>query len=92
MTKKRKIFENIGQRINKQGILRLQSQRHRTQSANRAELIEKFTGILQEALQPVKSRVPTRVPRQVREQRLEEKKRRTTIKRIRESPKHLDED
>lgn len=88
---KRKIFENIGQRINKQGILRLQAQRHRTQSANRAELFEKFIEILQEALRPVKSRVPTRVPRQVRERRLEDKKRRTTIKRVRQSPKHLDE-
>lgn len=88
---KRKIFENIGQRINKQGILRLQAQRHRVQSANRAELIEKFIEMLQKSLRPIKSRVPTRVPRQVRERRLEDKKRRTTIKRVRQSPKHPDE-
>lgn len=88
---KRIISEKVGQRMNQQGVLRLQAQRHRTQSANRAELIEKFIGILQDALRPVKSRVPTRVPRRIREKRLEEKKLRTRVKRIRQTPNNLDE-
>ncbi|MDH4194760.1 MAG: alternative ribosome rescue aminoacyl-tRNA hydrolase ArfB [Nitrospirota bacterium] len=88
---KRKIAERVGHRMNQQGILRLQAQRHRTQSANRADLVEKFIGLLQDALRPVKSRVRTRVPYRVREKRLEEKKLRTQIKRVRQTPKNLDE-
>jgi len=88
---KRKIAERVGHRMNQQGILRLQAQRHRAQSANRADLVEKFIGLLQDALRPVKSRVRTRVPYRVREKRLEEKKLRTQVKRVRQTPKNLDE-
>lgn len=88
---KQKIAERGGNRLNQQGILRLQAQRHRTQSANRAELLEKFVELLQDALRPVKSRVPTRVPRRVREKRLMEKKLRTQVKRVRQTPKNMDE-
>jgi ribosome-associated protein len=88
---KRKIFEMVGHRMNQQGILRLQAQRHRTQSANRADLLERFIEILRDALRPVKSRVATRVPRSVREKRLEEKKLRTQVKRVRQTPKNLDD-
>lgn len=88
---KRRITEMVGQRMNQQGVLRLQAQRHRTQSANRADLLEKFVEILQDALRPVKNRVPTRVPHRVREKRLEEKKLRTRVKRVRQNPKNLDE-
>lgn len=88
---KRKIAEMLGHRVNQQGILRLQAQRHRTQSANRADLLKRFIEILQDALRPVKSRVPTRVPRSVREKRMEEKKLRTQVKRVRQTPKNLDD-
>ncbi len=88
---KRKIFEMVGHRMNQQGILRLQAQRHRTQSANRADLLERFIEIFRDALRPVKSRVATRVPRSVREKRLEEKKLRTQVKRVRQTPKNLDD-
>lgn len=88
---KRKLAEKVGQRMNREGILRLQAQRHRTQSANRADLLEKFVKILQETLRPETSRIPTRVPHRVREKRLEEKKLRTRVKRVRQNPKNLDE-
>ena len=86
-----KITDRVGHRMNQQGILRLQSQRHRTQTANRAELLEKFVEILQDAVRTVKSRIPTRVPRGVREKRLADKKLRTRIKRVRQNPKNFDE-
>ena len=88
---KRRITERVGNRMNQQGILRLQAQRHRTQSANRTDLLKKFIEILQDALRPVKSRIPTRVPHRVREKRLEAKKLRTQVKRVRQTPKNLDE-
>jgi ribosome-associated protein len=90
-SQKRKIIERVGHRMNQQGILRLQAQRYRSQSANRADLVEKFIGVLQDALRPVKSRVPTRIPRSVREKRLEDKKLRTRVKRVRQTPRNLDD-
>lgn len=88
---KRRIAEMVGQRMNQEGVLRLQAQRHRTQSANRVDLLGKFVKILQDALRPETPRVATRVPHRVREKRLEDKKNRTRVKRIRQNPKNFDE-
>jgi ribosome-associated protein len=88
---KRRIAGSLGQRINKQGILRMQAQRHRSQAVNRAELVERFVELLQKALQPIKYRVPTRVPTRVREKRLKIKKQRTQTKRIRQAPRNFDD-
>lgn len=88
---KRRIAGSVGHRMNKQGILRMQAQRHRSQAANRAELIERFVDLLQKSLQPTKHRVPTRVPTRAREQRLEVKKQRTQTKRTRQAPRHFDD-
>ncbi len=89
---KRRITGTVGQRITKHGILRMQAQRHRSQAANRAELVERFVELLQKALQPTKHRVPTRVPTRAREKRLEIKKQRTQTKRIRQAPRNFDDD
>ena len=88
---KRRIVGALAQRINKQGILRMQAQRHRSQAANRAELIDRFVELLQKALQPMKYRVPTRVPTRVRERRLEGKKQRTQTKRTRQTPRNFED-
>ena len=88
---KRRIAESLGPRINKQGLLRMQAQRHRSQSVNREQLIERFVDLLQQALRPRKYRVPTRVPTRVREKRLESKKQRTQTKRIRKAPRNFDD-
>ena len=88
---KKRIVNALESRMNKQGILRMQAQRQRSQAANRAELIARFVELLQKALQPRKYRVPTRVPTRVREKRLETKKHRTQTKRIRQSPRNFDD-
>ncbi len=88
---KRRITGSLGRRINKHGILRMQSQQYRSQVANRAELVARFVESLQKALQPVKHRVPTRVPTRTREKRLETKKHRTQTKRIRQAPRNFDD-
>ncbi len=88
---KRRILGMLAQRINKQGILRMQAQRHRSQAANRADLLERFVELLQKALQPMKYRVATRVPTRVRERRLENKKQRTETKRTRQTPRNFED-
>ncbi len=88
---KRRLVGSLGPRVNKQGILRMQAQRHRSQVVNREELIERFVELLQKGLQPMKYRVPTRVPSRVREKRLKEKKQRTQTKHIRKIPRNFDD-
>lgn len=88
---KQRLMMYLGHRLNQQGILRLQGQRHRSQIANRQEVMEKFVSLLQEAFRPRKSRVPTRVPKRTRETRLIEKKQRSEVKGVRKSVRPGDE-
>lgn len=88
---KHRVASHLGHRINQQGILRLQAQRYRSQSANRQAVIEKFVSLLQEACRPTKARVPTRIPNRTREKRLTEKKQRSQVKGIRKPVRPSDE-
>ncbi len=72
-------------RINKEGVLRVTSQKHRTQAANRNAARERFAQLLEQALTPKKRRRETRVPRGVKKKRLEQKRRRSRLKRQRSS-------
>jgi ribosome-associated protein len=75
------ISERLSGRINRLGILRVTSQRHRTQSANRAAAMQRFAALIGEALVPEVERTPTRVSAEAKEQRLREKHHRARIKR-----------
>jgi ribosome-associated protein len=70
-------------RINRAGILRVTSQRHRTQSANRDATIARFAALVAGALDEAPERVPTKVPQWVDERRLQEKRRRSRMKQER---------
>ncbi len=80
---KQRICTKLATRIDKQDILRVISQKHRTQSANRKATLERLGELLQEALTRRPPRKPTRIPRSVREKRLQEKKQRGQLKRLR---------
>ena len=88
---KQRVMAALGRRINHEGLLRLEAQRHRSQLANRQEVVEKFVCLLQEAFRPVKVRVPTRIPTRTREKRLTEKKQRSQIKGVRKNVRLGDE-
>jgi ribosome-associated protein len=80
---KETIIEELGGRINKDGILRVISQRTRSQDMNRTDALERFAGLIAMALTPKRLRIKTRVPSGARENRLDKKKKRTTIKQTR---------
>ncbi|MDX1630443.1 MAG: alternative ribosome rescue aminoacyl-tRNA hydrolase ArfB [Thermoanaerobaculia bacterium] len=82
--------KELATRINKNGILRVSAQKERSQTANKKLAVERFTELLRRALSPDEERVPTKVPRRAKEQRLREKKRRSEIKRLRKTPKWSD--
>jgi ribosome-associated protein len=80
------LHARLGGRISRAGVMRVVSQKHRTQLANRDAAVERFTMLLREALSEKPERVPVRVPAAVRERRLEEKRRRGSLKRARGLP------
>ena len=83
---KRKICERLASRLSREGRLRLTSSVHRSQAANRREVVERFVRLLDEALRPRRRRVPTGVPPVERNRRREQKQRRSRLKRERSVP------
>lgn len=77
---KRRIREALATRIDKCGVLRVVSQKHRTQEANRRAALERLCELLGEALKPKPVRRKTRVPARARERRLKDKKHRGALK------------
>jgi ribosome-associated protein len=78
---KQTILRKLATRINKEGVLRVVSQKHRTQKGNREAARVKLAELLATALKPRRKRRPTRTPKVSKRRRLEEKKRRAEIKR-----------
>ncbi len=87
---RRAIRERLAGRIGRDGMLRVISQRHRTQKANREATLERFVELLRAALAREEPRIPTRPSRTAREGRVTEKKRRSRIKEQRRSVFDLD--
>jgi ribosome-associated protein len=85
------LHERLGGRISKAGILRVASERHRTQLANRDAARERFAELLREALAGHAERRTGEAPRAAVERRLEEKRRRSRIKRERAFETDVDE-
>jgi ribosome-associated protein len=80
---KRRILTHLATRISKDGVLRVVAQQSRSQMANRDAALARFVALLQEALTPVPVRKKTRVTAAAKQQRLEEKKRRSHLKQQR---------
>ena len=80
---KRKITGRLATRINKDGVLRIVSQKTRSQDMNRNDALERFSDLLRGALTEQRSRIKTRVPSGAKERRIEEKRKRTLIKQKR---------
>jgi ribosome-associated protein len=86
-----RIRERLATRIGRDGVLRVVSQRHRTQAANRAAALERFVELLRVALAEEPPRVPTRPTRGAKERRVASKKLRGRLKQRRTQPVSLDE-
>jgi ribosome-associated protein len=80
---KRRLRERLGTRINREGVLRVVSQRRRTREGNRRAAVELFHELVAEALRPRRPRHKTRVPQAAHRRRIEVKRRRADVKRRR---------
>jgi len=81
--RKQRIREKLGGRINKEGVLRVTSQAERSQLGNRDRALARMEELLREALVEAKPRRRTRATRASKEKRIEEKKKRGRIKKLR---------
>jgi ribosome-associated protein len=73
-------------RITSAGDLLLNSQRFRDQEKNRQDCLDKLRDFVRQAAMPPKRRKPTQPTRGSRAARLQEKRRRSTIKTARRTP------
>jgi ribosome-associated protein len=80
---KDRIFRQLATRVNRRGLLRVVSQKTRSQALNRIIATERFADLLQAVLKPSKSRKPTKIPTSAKQRRLEDKRRRGRLKRFR---------
>ena len=82
-TQKQRILARLSTRADKNGIIRVISQKFRTQKANRRAAVERLQELLGGALKTKPIRKKTKIPERVRLRRLEDKKRRGLLKRQR---------
>ncbi|MBP6688232.1 MAG: aminoacyl-tRNA hydrolase [Lacibacter sp.] len=66
--------EKLSNRINKEGTLIVKSQVHRSQQANKQEVIEKINQLISVALTPKKARIASKPSKASKEKRIEAKK------------------
>ncbi len=84
-TQKKRLSTKLSRRISKDGLLKVVSQRHRTQRANRRAAQERLAELLSDALKEKPVRKQTRVPYTAKQKRLRKKRRRSELKSQRKS-------
>ena len=73
-------------RITADGVVVIKAQNHRTQERNREEALERLRQLILAATKVPRKRKPTRPSRAAKEKRLEEKKKRGQVKKLRSGP------
>lgn len=77
------LLKSLSKRIDKDGFIRVISQTYRTQNANRLAAIERLQTLLANALKPKPIRKKTKLPYSAKQNRLDSKKRRSSLKQQR---------
>ena len=80
---KKRILSRLSTRADKDGVIRVVSQKFRTQKANHHAAVERLRELLAGALKTKPIRKKTRVPYAAKQKRLEEKRKRSRLKRQR---------
>jgi ribosome-associated protein len=73
-----------GRRLTREGVLVIIAQRHRTQERNRQDALDRLIELIRQAAVAPTPRRPTKPTKGSRERRLESKKRRASIKGLRQ--------
>jgi ribosome-associated protein len=82
---KKRLIRLGGSRITDDGVLNITAQRFRTQERNRIDGLERLTALIRKAATPPKPRRKTRPPKKSIENRIQNKKYRSRIKKLRQT-------
>ena len=80
---KQRILTRLSSRADKNGVLRIVSQKFRTQGANRRAAVERLQQLIADAMKTKPLRKKSKVPYSAKKRRLEDKRRRSMLKRQR---------
>ena len=81
---KARLTRLAGHRMTKDGVLIIQADRFRTQDANRKDARERLVELIKAATIVPKKRIKTKPTRASKERRVEGKKKRSTVKKMRQ--------
>jgi ribosome-associated protein len=79
-----------GSRLTREGVIIITAQRHRAQARNREDALARLLDLIRRAAHPPRKRRPTEPSGASRERRIESKKRRAGIKRLRQAKPSFD--
>jgi len=88
---KGRLIQLSGKRVSADGILLIEARRFRTQEQNREDAIQRFIELLQQAAKPPKPRKKTKPTAASKTKRLQTKKQRGAIKKLRQDRSLYDE-
>ena len=80
---KARLIKLAGSRMTKDGVLCIEAKRYRTQEQNRLDAMQRFRRLILQALIETRKRRPTHPTASSQDQRIEAKKKRGKIKRLR---------
>jgi ribosome-associated protein len=82
----RRLERLAGTRMTQDGVIIIQADSHRTQTANRRDAVARLTKLLRAAAHRPRPRTPTKPTKGSKRRRLESKRRRSTVKDMRRAP------
>ena len=80
---KERLLSLSDSRLTDDGVIIIKAQQHRTQEKNRTEALSRLAELVRGALHAPRKRIPTRPGRAAKEKRLDEKKKRGSLKKLR---------
>ena len=83
---KRRLLATNDQRITAEGVVVIKAQNHRTQEKNRSEALARLADLVKSATKVPRRRIPTRPGRAAKERRMDAKKQRGSLKKLRSKP------
>ena len=83
---KARLLGSQDRRVTSEGEVVIKAQNHRTQERNRAEAIERLCDMIRGAARVPRKRIPTRPGRAAKKRRVDDKKKRGALKKLRSGP------
>lgn len=80
---RQRLLQSRDQRITSEGVIVIKAQNHRTQEKNRADALQRLCAMIDKASRKPRKRIPTKPGRAAKQKRLDSKKKRGELKKLR---------